>query len=114
VRGGRAIRYGRGRKGENPREVKSQERIGSNRQGNTGRLVVRTFTRLKPLKVNPVSDGRVPALCRRSGISRDMDNAMRGWQVERPGRLCGRMKTLKGEAQGRYRRETKSEGSREE
>jgi hypothetical protein len=94
--------------------VKSQERIGSNRQGNTGRLAVRTLTRLKPLKVNPVSGGRVPALCRLSGISRDMDNARRGRQVERPGRLRGRMKTLKGEAQGRYRRETKPEGSREE
>jgi hypothetical protein len=46
--------YGRGRKGENPREVKTQERIGSNRQGNTGRMDVRTLVQLKPLKATPI------------------------------------------------------------
>jgi hypothetical protein len=37
-------RYDRGNRGEHPREVKTQERIGSNRPGNTGRLGARTLT----------------------------------------------------------------------
>jgi hypothetical protein len=44
---------GHGRRGENPREVKTQERIGSNLPGNTWRLVARTLTWLNPLKTSP-------------------------------------------------------------
>jgi hypothetical protein len=69
--------YGRGRKGENPREVKTQERIGSNRQGNTGRMDARTLVQLKPLKATPPapccmrrkpsSDGGI-AVCDRGSV----------------------------------------------
>jgi hypothetical protein len=45
--------HGRGRRGENPREVKTHERIGSIRSGNTGWLAARTLTWLNPLKANP-------------------------------------------------------------
>jgi hypothetical protein len=46
-------RRGRGRKGEHPREVKTQERIGSNRRGNTRRMDARIPTWLNPLKASP-------------------------------------------------------------
>jgi hypothetical protein len=42
-----------GRRGENPRELKTQERIGSNRRGKTGRMDARILTQLKPLKASP-------------------------------------------------------------
>jgi hypothetical protein len=41
-----------GRRGENLREMKTQERIGSNRRGKTGRMDARILTRLKPLKAS--------------------------------------------------------------
>jgi hypothetical protein len=41
---------GHGRKGENPREVKTQERIGSNCRGKTRQLDARIPTLLKSLK----------------------------------------------------------------
>jgi hypothetical protein len=47
--------HGQGKTGENPREMKFQERIGTGCQGNTGQLVVRTFALLKPLKVRLLS-----------------------------------------------------------
>lgn len=50
-------RCGRGRKGENPREMKTQERIGSGRPGNTGRVDARTLAKLKPLKSSPFDQG---------------------------------------------------------
>lgn len=45
-------RYGRARKGDYPRELKTQERIGSYHPGNTGWLVARTLAWLKPLKAS--------------------------------------------------------------
>jgi hypothetical protein len=49
------MRYGRGRKGEHLKEVKTQERIGSAGRDNTRRMVVRILTWLNPLKARTVS-----------------------------------------------------------
>jgi hypothetical protein len=65
--------YGHGRRGEDPREVKTQERIGSNLPGNTWRLVARTLTWLKPLKTSPprpVRGTRVDGCGRRHRVPR--------------------------------------------
>ena len=51
---------------------------------------------------------------RRGPSSRSADNARRGRKTERSFRLRGRNEPLKGEAHGRYRRETEPEGFREE
>jgi hypothetical protein len=55
------IGHGRGRKGEHPREMKTQERIGSIRSGNTGRLVARILAWLKPLKASSGPRGLLQA-----------------------------------------------------
>jgi len=45
-------RHGQGRRGENPQELKTQERIGAGRLGNTRRLDAWTHTQLNPLKLS--------------------------------------------------------------
>jgi len=45
-------RHGQSRRRENLRELKTQERIGACRLGNTRRLDARTHTQLNPLKMN--------------------------------------------------------------
>ena len=59
-----------------------------------------------------VSQGRRRS--RRRPSAHAADNARRGRKAERSFRLRGRNEPLKGEAHGRYRRETKPEGFREE
>lgn len=63
--------------------------------------------------VSPLSGGkRAPA--NPVSFSRSADNVKRGRMAERSFRLRGRNEPLKGETHGRYRRETKPEGFREE
>jgi hypothetical protein len=53
VRGDRVKWHGRGRRGENPRKMKTQERIGSSHMGKTKRMEAQILTWLKPLKMSP-------------------------------------------------------------
>jgi hypothetical protein len=74
------MRHGRGRKGEYPREVKTQERIGSTVWGNTRRSAVRILTWLNPLKARsfdgpgrfPVAVSFYSSMPGRAGGSRDI------------------------------------------
>jgi len=45
-------RHGQGRRREHLKELKTQERIGAGRLGNTRRLDARTHTQLNPLKLS--------------------------------------------------------------
>jgi hypothetical protein len=65
-------------------------------------------------RVGPSGSAPETGRTRRDPTNRSADNVRRGRMAERSSRLRGRNKPLKGEAQGRYRRETEPEGLREE
>jgi hypothetical protein len=86
--------YGRGGKGEDLREVKTQERIGTYRQGKTGWLDARLLPRLNPLKTTSsfgvhAKTARLVRTGRRGSIP-DAGPTSRGAGTPRGATGCGR------------------------